>query len=299
MAIVKTRPFAVASEASVDLNVNLVEPPVELEELVGKWEPGQDVTVGVQARLRPEFWTETGIDTSEPVRLTVTATCFSARAAWIESAYFQEGADGWTATTAVTIDGAVSGEQAIVEAVVSGPGRTKSEDVRFAIHDHAKLWESTPVRVPLEEVSGFPTSAISFEVAERYQVPWMVEVSEGAEATQSYSTAVRLYLNTDLDVGMKIIKTEAPDETFMMIETEIQFAVLHALWRTANDWTENELIEIAKENSDSLAALGLQYASNLGTSFKEAMRLAHEEPLKLLAIARERQRFMGKKARKA
>lgn len=299
MATIETRPFAVASPASVALQVELLDPPVSLDDLVGSWEPGEDVSVEVRARLHPDFWIETGIDPSEPLRLTVTATCFSARAGWTESELFIKVSDGWEARTVVTIDGAIAGEQATVDAIVSGPGRTRSADARFAVHDHAKLWESKTVQIPLEEVNGFPTSAVSFEAAGWYEVPWMVEVSDGAEANQSYTASIRLYLNTDLHAGVDVIETKASEEIFRMIEGEIQFAVLHALWRIANDRTDEELTDIAASNTESFAALGWQYAANLGMSLKEAMRLTNEAPLKLLAIVRERQRFLGKKVRKS
>lgn len=298
MATIETRPFATSSGDSVHLETRLLEPDVPLEKLSDEWEFGQDVVVRIEATIADSFWQETGVLASEKTRLTATAACFPARASWTEGSDFREEGDRWRASVTLRVDGAIAAEEVTLEAFVSGPGRTRSEDARFSIHQHAKLWESGKTVLALEQPVGFPTSAVSFEGAGRYEVPWMVEVADGVDAEQSYSSAIRLYVNTDLETGVKVLETTARPEIFLMLETEIQFAVLHALWRDSRFRTEPELLEIAESNPLSFAALGLQYAQNLGISLREAMRLSHEEPLKLLAISRERQKFMNGKARK-
>lgn len=298
MATIETRPFATSSKHSVQLETRLLEPDVPMEKLSEEWEFGRDVVVRVDATIADSFWQETGVSHSEGARLTATAACFPARASWTGGSDFRQQGDGWRASVILRIDGAIAAEEVTLEAFVSGPGRTRSDDARFSIHQHAKLWESGKTVLALEQPVGFPTSALSFEDAGRYEVPWMVEVADGVDAEHSYSSAIRLYVNTDLEMGVKVLETTASPEIFLMLETEIQFAVLHALWRDSRYRTETELLEIAEGSPLSFAALGQQYARNLGMSLREAMRLSHEEPLKLLAISRERQKFMNGKARK-
>lgn len=298
MATIETRPFKTASQDSVDFHVSLVSPDVPIEELSSEWEYGQDVLVKVSADLRESFWPETETSALEDLWLTAVASCFSARSSWTEREKFRNIDGVWRAELTLKVDGNIASEIVKVGASISGLGRTGSADVRFATHRHAKLWESVETTLQLEQVEGFPTSAISFEEAGRFRVPWMVEVDELVELEQSYTSAVRLYVNTDLQAGMKIIDTTAPDETFQLIEADIQFAVLHALRPISEALSETELKETAEQNPQSFIAVGLQYAGNLKLPLKEAMRISHEEPLKFLAYAREAQQFMGRKARK-
>lgn len=298
MATIETRPFRVASKSSVDLNFRLLKPDVPIEDLSQEWEYGQDVVVRVIARLKESFWEETETSGTEDLWITVTARCFSARSSWAESSKFKHINGEWLAEVTLMIDGDIAYERVDVDANVSGLGRTMSQDERFATHKRAKVWESKLQPLTLEPPVGFPTSALSFEESGRYSVPWMVDVEEDAEIEQSYTTTVRLYVNTDLAVGQKIVATSAPDDVFVAIQVDIWFAVVHGLWKISDSLSTRELEEIADRHPDSFVALGLQYASSLKLPIKEAMRMSHEQPLKFLAIARQSSKFMGRKASK-
>ena len=121
MATIETRPFMTAAASAVELDVELLEPKVPISELAGQWEYGQDVVVKLEARLKDSFWLETQTAKTETVRLAVTATCFSARASWVESAIFVDDGKQWKASTIITIDGTIASEEALVN-VVKGEG---------------------------------------------------------------------------------------------------------------------------------------------------------------------------------
>lgn len=293
MAVLESRPFLAPARSMITTELEVIEPASEIEDLADVWEPGQRIVLRCRAELDPEFWTQTSIPSSEPVMLVGNATCLPARATWRSSTAFVERDGVWAAETLVEIDGGVIAVEVLADIWVVGPARTGSDDPSRAIHSGAKLWQlPAPVKIPLETSdAAFPTTAISFAQTGRWDVPWIVEPSLDADPTHSVSSAIRLYVNSDSELAGPILDGTAPEDIYTLIQNDIHLVVFHRLanWRDAIPPQQME--EIAEHDHETLAALGAALARNIGLPLGEALRMAQEEPTRLIARSREALRF--------
>lgn len=289
MAGVETRPFRAPTTSAVDVEIELVEPRVPIEELATGWEPGRRIVLRVRAELSPRFWEQTDMPLDEKVHLVGIATCLPARANWRSMAIFTHSGDGWTAETLVEIDGNVVAVEVLADAYVVGNGRTGSPDPDRSVHVGAKLWQlPNPIRLPLEdERSAFPTTPISFGETGRRDVPWTIEVTPDADPKWSISSAIRLYLNTDSGLSVTIAEGTASEDVFALIQSDIHLVVFHRLAAWHDTVPPTLMEQIADVDPGTMAALGASIAEGLGIPLGEALRLAREEPLELVARSRE------------
>jgi hypothetical protein len=300
MAVLESRPFRAPSRSAVDVRIELVEPSVPIDEIADSWEPGQRIVLRYRATLSEDFWAQTGIAPSDPVKLVALGTCLPARARWRESAPFERTDDGWSASTLLTIDGSIAAVELTFDAWIVGPGRTGSDDSALAIHEGAKLWQ-LPQSLGLQlqsEQAAFPTTAISFGQTGRQDVPWTVEANPDAEPHWHVSSSIRLYVNTDSELAAALLDGSASEDFFALVQCDIQLAVLHrlALWR--DSVPPQQMQKTAELDVDTLAALGASIAQGLSLPLAEALRLAAEEPLRLSARSREALRF-GERTKRA
>lgn len=230
----------------------------------------------------------------EGAELLGIITCLPARARWTSrTPLLRKGHGEWSAEVLVEADGSTAAVQLEADAWIVGAARTGSTSELHARHRAAKLWQlPRPIILPLEdEQPGFPITALSFTQTGRRATPWSAEVDQGAEPDWSISGAVRLYVNTDLEIGAAILDERADADVLALIESDIHLAVLHRLASWGDIMTAERMVSEAEKSSDSLAALGANIAARLGLPLGEAMRLARESPLELVARFRESLRF--------
>jgi len=289
MTIAETRPFRTPSAGSVHAEFSLVSPATSAAKVCEEWSPGDDIVLRGSATLTPDFWVDTGIDPEEEVWLVGIANCVPSRARWRTQSRFVRFGDVWAAAVEVTAKGSDLAVALAADLWIVGPGRTGSANPAHAIHHSAKLWQMPdPLSIPLErEGSDFPTSAVSFSATGRRAVPWSVEVLPEAEAHWSISSAIRLYVNTDLEVCEQIVEGRADEALYAAIECDIHLAVLHQLGGWRETVRGDALRELAAADFGCLAALGVSIAVSLGLRIEEACRLAIEEPLTLSSRSRE------------
>ncbi|WBU38030.1 hypothetical protein [Homoserinibacter sp. YIM 151385] len=287
MTAVETRPYATPSRTAVEVDVSMVAPRVDFESVAESWSPGQGVMVRASAALATTFWSESFMPEGEPVWLVGTMTCAAAKVSRREQAQFHWVDGAWRASVDVGLDGDDIAVELVVDWSVVGDGRTGSRDSTRSIHRGARLWqapESTVVRLE-RDGGGFPTSALSFEATGRRRVPWAVEVRNDAAVESRITSAVRLFVNTDLRVSDDIVDGGAGDDTYLAIGADIHLAVLHFLGSVATPLRELE--RVAESKVDSMAALGFSIADSLGLTVETARNLACDDPTGLLARSRE------------
>lgn len=293
MAILESRPFLTPERASVKVDIEIVEPGIGRESLATAWEPGQQIKLKFLASLSESFWVQTQIEPDESVQLVGVASCLPARASWRTTANFEKTEDGWQAESTLEIDGSVVAVEIRVDAWVVGPGRIVSENPHASNHAGARLWQLATAQVlKLEDNQAtFPTTAISFERTGRLRTPWIVELNPSAEPDWTVDSAVRLYVNTDLPSASALLEGSMPDDYYSLIQSDIQFAVLHQLASWLDSIPATQIASTAETDYTSLAALGIQIAKGLGLPLVEALRLVVEEPTRLTYWFREAFRF--------
>jgi len=295
MPSIESRPYLVPSQRSVVSNVHVVSPEVGFEALPDAWEPGQDLVLRMTSELSPEFWMETGISQDDEISLVGTITCLAARTRWRGTAVFTPDTGRWTATVDVVVDGSAVAVELLIDIAVVGPGRTGHPDMDRAVHRSARLWGIlAPVRVPLERLDEvFPTSAISFAASGRRRIPWSVDVSHDAEPHWGLTSAVRLYINTDLVAGERILGADADPSVYAAIQADIFSGVLMHLASIRDGYSMTTITEYADADAASFAAFCTHVAGKLGFDLDIALRLARDEPMQLIERAREASSFMA------
>lgn len=300
MVIAESRPYRTPGTTSVATELALVSPMSDIDRLSELWNPGDDVVIRASATLSQSFWDETGISPGEDVWLVAIVGCMPARARWRAQAQFREEAGIWCAALELKADGSELAVELTADLWVVGPGRTGSSDPHNAIHHSARLWQLiSPITLRLErDEADFPTSAASFSATARRAVPWVVEIATDAEPNWSISSAIRLFVNTDLDACQQIVDGEAPEDIYRAIECDIHLGVLHFLGGWRDSVPSDRMQDMADEDYGSLAALGLSISSSLGVTLEEGCRLAREDPITLVSRSREALSLHGKASRK-
>ncbi|WP_280571538.1 hypothetical protein [Microbacterium sp. RD06] len=273
--------------------VRAVQPAVEIDELPDVWEPGQDLMLRVSAQLGDEFWEESGIPQDEPVTLVGTITCLAARTKWRAAANFVRVHDVWAADVDIEVDGSAVAVEALVDVAVIGPGRTGHPDPARAVHRSARLWRlPRAIKVPFERLGDdFPTSAVSFVETGRRRIPWRVDVAHDAEPSWGLTSAMRLYVNTDLPVAARILDGTAERWVYQSIQTDIYTASLFQL-AAIRDGYSTSISESAESDMSSFGAFCVHVSATLGFDLEVALRLASEDPMQLIERAREASEFM-------
>ncbi|GEM_PF-4473677 len=294
MPAIESRPYRVPAQQSVTSRVQVTSPEIALEEIPDVWEPGQDLAFRISAELSPEFWPETGIDQDEEVTLVGTVTCLAARTRWRGAVVFNAHDDRWIAAVDVEVDGSAIAVELLVDVAVVGPGRTGHPDPTRAIHHAARLWGiPAAVRAPLENLGDvFPTSAVGFSTSGRRRIPWSVEVSHDAEPHWALSSAIRLFINTDLDVGEEILAGSAHPSVYQAIQADILSAALLHLASVRDGYSMATITESIETDVSSFAAFCAHLSAKLGFDLEVALRLASEEPMQLIERAREASGYM-------
>lgn len=294
MPAIESRPFRVPAQRSVGVQVSVLSPAVSLEEIPDIWEPGQDLVFQITSELSPEFWVETDIPQSERITLVGSVTCLAARTRWREATTFEFVDNRWVATMNVEVDGSAIAVEAIIDIAIVGPGRTDHPDPRFAVHRAARLWTlPSAIRVPFEQLGDvFPTSAVSFSATSRRRIPWSVDVAHDAEPQWGLTSAVRLYVNTDMHAGEQILDGTANRSVYQAIQADIFCAVLLHLASIRDGYSMTSIIESAEEDVGSFAAFCAHVSSTLGFDLEIALRLCLEEPMQVVERAREASGFM-------
>lgn len=294
MPAIESRPFRIPAPHSVTAQVRAVQPAVEIDEILDVWEPGQDLMLRVSAQLSDEFWEESGIPQDEPVTLVGTITCLAARTKWRAAANFVRVHDVWAADVDIEVDGSAVAVEALVDVAVIGTGRTGHPDPARAIHRSARLWRLPRViKVPFERLGeDFPTSAVSFVETGKRRVPWRVDVAHDAEPSWGLTSAIRLYVNTDLPVAARILDGTAERWVYQSIQTDIYTATLFQLAAIRDGYSSTSISESAESDASSFAAFCVHVSAILGFDLEVALRLASEDPMQLIERAREASDFM-------
>lgn len=294
MPAFESRPYRVPAQQSVTVQVRSIQPAVDIDELPDVWEPGQDLVLRITAELAPEFWEESGIPDDEPVTLVGVVTCLAARTKWRESAAFARTGESWSATVEIEVDGSAIAVEALVDVAVIGAGRTGNPDAARAVHRSARLWRlPAAIKVPFERLGeAFPTSAVSFAETGRRRIPWRVDVSHDAEPAWGLTSAVRLYVNTDLPVSERILDGTAERWIYQGIQADIYTATLFQLAAVRDGYSSTSIAEHAESDVASFASFCAHVAAVLGFDLEVALRIASDEPMQLVERAREASRFM-------
>lgn len=295
MPAIESRPYRVPAQRSVAAQVRAIQPAVEIDEIPEVWEPGQDLVLRITAELAPDFWDESGIPQDEPVMLVGVVTCLAARTRWREAAQFEWSGASWAAAVEIEVDGSAVAVEALVDAMVVGSGRTGHPDPVHAVHRSARLWRlPAAIKVPFERLGeAFPTSAVSFAETGRRRVPWRVDVAHDAEPSWGLTSAVRLYVNTDLPVAERILDGTAERWIYQAMQSDIYTAALFQLAAVRDGYSALTITESAESDMTSFAAFCTHVAMVLGFDLEVALRLAREEPMQLIERAREASAFMA------
>jgi hypothetical protein len=149
------------------------------------------------------------------------------------------------------------------------------------------------LKVPFERLGDdFPTSAVSFLETGRRRIPWRVDVVHDAEPAWGLTSAVRLYVNTDLPVTDRILDGSAERWIYQAIQADIYVATLFHLGAVRDGYTSASIAEAVESDVTSFAAFCAHAAATLGLDLELALRLANEEPMQLIERAREASRLM-------
>ncbi|WP_372984940.1 hypothetical protein [Microbacterium sp.] len=298
MPTIESRPYSVPSQRSVAADIRLIEPAVGIDEIPDVWEPGQDLVLRISAELGRDFWDESGIPEGEEVTLVGTVTCLAARTKWRGASQMVRAGESWAADIEIEIDGSAVAVEALVDVAVIGSGRTGHPDPARAEHRSARLWRlPAAVKIPFERLGDdFPTSAVSFAETGRRRVPWRVDVTHDAEPTWGLTSAVRLYVNTDLPVAASILDGTAERWIYQSIQADIYTATLFQLAAVRDGYSSSAITESAESDVSSFAAFCVHVAAVLGFDLDIALRLASEDPTQFIERAREASGFMREEA---
>lgn len=293
MAVLESRPYRTALPHSASASITLLEPDVSLEDLSTSWRPGLTIRIAVDIEVQASFWQETGASPWDGIILVASAVCLPARAAWRATAPIDAGRPEGAVRAVVEVDGEVVAGEVQLEVWLAGPGRTNTGGATDTLHLGAKLWQSAaPVRLVLtDDRSVFPTIVLPFASTGRPEVPWMVEYTGDAEPSWSVDASLRLCLNSRLASTARIAAGTVEGHIYELIRADIRMAAVRALAACSTGMSPDYLDALAAENPESLAGLGVQSAAAMGLTTAQALRMAVDDPLLLMAYSREASRF--------
>lgn len=298
MPIIPLMPFRTPAANSVRVDLSLVAPAVAESQLSSHWDRSINLHVRALGFFRQSFWSETGIDPTAAVQLSFTAVCRATKREWNARAAFHREEGGWTARCDLELGGAQLAGDAELRASIVGPGRTESPDPGLAIHRGAKLWSARPHVLRLEPSEGlFPVTAVSFQQTSRRPTIWAVEEVGATGPAAHISESLRLFVNSDLDEGLKLAAGKSSMPVLSSVRTDIQMRTLAVLSGFFDDRSPNELLAVADSHRGSIAAMGRHTATEMGMTLDEMLRDYRENPLSLQDRIRAQNHYLQDGAR--
>lgn len=294
MAVVESSPYLKPAYSTARASIQITDPDVDLEDLAGAWNFGDDLVLRGAVEIHPSFLEQSGVADYRLLSAALVARCLSSRTSWREEiALHADPAGPVRGVCELRLDGALLASDAEVDVWIIGPGKLGYVGGDDRVHLGAKLWKmASPVKLQLEDNSmGFPTSAVSFRATHRRDVPWSVESPHEAAPEWSTSSAIRLYVNADSEVSRSLLDGDAEQMYYDAIQIDITQVVLQRLAGWREHTSPERMMVIAVEDPDTLAGLGAALVGRLGINLGEGLRLAAEDVSTLMARARESLQF--------
>lgn len=293
MPIIPLMPFRTPSVSSVQIETSLVTPGVPFEKLSRHWDSSMDLRVRAFGTVRDSFWAETGISADERTMLSFTAVCRATKTEWSAQATLAPGEGVWSAQCELELGGLQLAGDVELRASIVGRGRTGHPDPRFAFHEGARLWSARPRVVELEPSGSiFPVTAVSFEGTQRRPNIWSVETGAAVDPAAHISESLRLFVNSDLTEGAELARGRAPEWMMSSVRTDIQMKTFTVLSQFFDGRSSDELVTTAERNRESIAAMGLHTALQLGLTLDGVLRRFQDDPLELQELIRSKTHYL-------
>lgn len=256
MSGIKLYPYPRIDEAVEwsDVSITVDGHPVEHEELAARWDSHSTITLAVSAAVPfAHFKKNSSI---APV-LTLSVGCYATAESVSVRSQFVLGAARASASAQVSIDGMRLAQQLEVKASLTAPfGDEKWLERRV-------IAQRRPEKFNLDsELSGFPTSAISFKDNNWREAPWVIDIS-AVDLTDPFMHSIRLTLNLDYPRVVELIEGRAERHVETALEAAIIRTLLQTARRLADDSTRDaadntrrgdEVTRAIEEFPDSIAA---------------------------------------------
>lgn len=286
-------PFRAPAFGSVRAQSSVISPAVEESHLSTHWDRMTNLHLRAEGSLHWSFWSETGIERDEPVFLSFTAVCRATKKEWNARAVFEPTGADWAAGCELELAGGQLAGECELRIAVVGTGRTGSPHSEYALHRGAKLW-TAPVKVlRLEASEGlFPVTAVSFGESRRRPLIWAVEETGASGPSAHVSEALRLYVNSDLEEGLKLARGEAPEALMSAVRSDIRMRTLSVLSGFYDERAPEELQGFADSHPTSISAMGALTAEDAGMSLGEIIREFRDDPLTIQDRIRARNHYL-------
>lgn len=293
MPIIPLMPFRTPSASSVQIDMSLVNPGVPFEELSKHWDSSVDLSVRAFGAVGGSFWAETGISAGERTLLSFTAVCRATKSEWSAQALLAPGEGSWSAQCELELGGPQLAGDIELRASIVGRGRTGHPDPHYAFHEGARLWSARPRVVELEPSGSiFPVTAVSFEGTQRRPNIWSVETGGAADPSAHVSESMRVFVNSDMTEGAELAQGRAPEWLMSSVRTDIQMRTFAVLSQFFDGRSSDELLAIAERSRESIAAMGLHTAQQLGLTMDGVLRQFQDDPLELQELIRSKTHYL-------
>lgn len=297
MPIIPLMPFRTPSASSVQIDLSLVSPDVPFDKLSRHWDPSVDLRVRAFGSVREAFWAETGISAGERTLLSFTAVCRATKTEWSAQSSLVPEEGSWSAQCELELGGLQLAGDVELRASIVGRGRTGHPDPRYSFHEGARLWSARPRTIELEpSASIFPVTAVSFEGTQRRPIIWSVETGAAADPAAHISESLRLFVNSDLTEGIDLAQGKAPEWLMSSVRTDIQMRTFAVLSQFFDGRSSDELTITAERHRESIAAMGLHTAQQLGLSLDGVLRQFQDDPLELQELIRSKTHYLRGRA---
>ncbi|SMY11418.1 hypothetical protein [Brevibacterium jeotgali] len=213
---------------------------VEHDELADRWDAHSTITLSVTATVPLAQFRKNS--STAPV-LTLTAGCYSTAESVAARSQFVLGATRASASAQVSMGGAKIAQQLEVKATLTVPfGDEKWLERRV-------IAQRRPEKINLDsELSGFPTSAVSFKDNNWREAPWMIDIS-AVDLTDPFMHSIRLTLNLDYPRVVELVEGRAEQYVEMALEAAIIRALLQTARRLADESTRGEVDEYGRDDA--------------------------------------------------
>ncbi|GAA4510812.1 hypothetical protein [Brevibacterium yomogidense] len=218
---------------------------VDRAELADRWDPHSTISLSVTAGVPLDEFERYQV---APV-LTLTAGCYSTAETVSSRAQFVRGAQRASASAQISIDGSRIAQELDVKASLTAPFGDEAWLGRRIIA------QRRPEKINVDsELSGFPTSAVSFSENNFRQAPWMISIS-AVDLTDPFMHSVRLTLNLDYPRVVELIDGRAERHVETMLDAAIIRTLLQTARRLADDSDRDDSVHRAVEEfPDSIGA---------------------------------------------
>lgn len=252
MSGIKLYPYPRIDEAVEwsDVSITVDGHPVEHEDLAARWDSHSTITLAVSAAVPFAHFKN---DYSVAPVLTLTVGCYTTAESASARSQFVLGSARASASAQVSIDGMRLAQQLEVKASLTAPfGEEKWLERRV-------IALRRPEKINLDsELSGFPTSAISFKDNNWREAPWVIDIS-AVDLTDPFMHSIRLTLNLDYPRIVELIEGRAERHVETALEAAIIRTLLQSARRLADDSMReatgaDEVTRAIDEFPDSIAA---------------------------------------------